>query len=537
MKTFNLSQALRFYFITDHAAPDCSPVEQVKAALAGGATFIQYRNKSFSSDDFMEVAAICRLCKSNDIPFVVNDDIVLAKAVGANGVHVGQEDDAPRMARDILGPDAIVGISVSTPEEFSRTDLTFCDYMGTGPVYQTGTKPDAKTVIGLAGLKRISEASPIPVVAIGGIDQTNARACLENGAVGIAVISAVSRSRDPFASAAALAEICACPAPVNVKPAWSDEFALIRKLLDHFPEAASETADLIVAPGDDTALLKSLKKPMITTDTQREGIHFFLSWQTPEEIGEKAVEITLSDLAASYARPVCLFVNLGLPKWVSDDQVDALYLGMKNRLEKHHCLMGGGNISAADQLSLDLFAVGEGFAYIVPLRKNAKPGDGLYVTGPLGMARAGLSILLSKQPIVESLVKKFKQPRARFDAAAILADHKVSCVMDISDGVAGDARHVARASNLTISLDMDHKYLHPDLVAYCHADQALAADMAVSGGEDYELLFACPEDVFEKIRKQLPGAYPVGRCLPFAGEHLRNAPQEYTSFQHGRSKG
>ena len=536
MKNFTLLEALRFYFITDHAAPRYSALEQTKAAVAGGATIVQYRNKTFTPDDFEEVVEICRLCKSNSIPFIVNDDIILAKAVGANGVHVGQTDQAPKIARQILGPDAIIGVSVSTVDEFSKTDLSECDYMGSGPVYATGTKPDAKRVIGLAGLKTICNLSPIPVVAIGGIDPSNAKYCLETGAVGISVITTVSRSEDPFKSAAALANICGCPSSVDIQPVWSDEFLLIQKLLTHFQPSESDATDLIVAPGDDTALLKSLTKPLITTDAQREGIHFSLSWQTLEEIGEKAVEITLSDLAASYAKPAGFFVNLGLPPYVSDDQVDALYLGIKKRLQNHQCPMGGGNISAANQLSLDLFAVGEGFADIVPLRKNAKPGDGLYATGPLGMAKAGLSILLNRQPVTNSLLDKFKHPRARFDAAKVLADHHVSCVMDISDGLAGDAEHIATASHITISLEIQNTYLHPDLVAYCGSDLDLAMDMAVAGGEDYELLFTCPADVFKQVKKNLPEAYPVGHCLPFTGQYILNPPKAGGSFQHGRPR-
>ena len=538
MKPFNLSDALRFYFITDYEAPKHTALDQAKAAIAGGATMVQYRHKHFTPDHYQEVVDICRLCKSNNIPFIVNDDIILAKAVGANGVHVGQTDDAPKMARQILGPDAIVGISVSTLEEFADTDLGECDYMGTGPVYATGTKPDAKTVIGLQGLKTICDVSPIPVVAIGGIDPSNAKACLDYGAVGVSVISAVSRSKDPFKSAGALAKICGCASPVHVKSVWSDEFALIEKLLTRFPktlsQASHQASQLVVAPGDDTALLASLRKPLITTDTQREGVHFSLAWQTLEEIGEKAVDITLSDLAASYAAPVCFFVNLGLPPHMSDEQAVTLYLGIHTRLQHHQCQMGGGNISAADQLSLDLFAVGEGFSDIVPLRKNARPGEGLYTTGPLGMARAGLSILLNKEPMVESLVKKFTHPIARFDAAKVLAGYQVSCVMDISDGLAGDAEHIAKASNITISLDLDAHQLHPDLVAYCKSDPDLARDMALAGGEDYELLFACPPDIFEKIKRKLPEAYPVGKCLPFNGQYILNPPALSRSFQHGR---
>ena len=107
------------------------------------------------------------------------------------GFHVGQDDDAPVLARQVLGPDAIVGVSVSTMAELKRTDLSHCDYIGTGPTFPTDTKTDAKPVGGLAGLREIVHHSPVPVVAIGGIGPENGAACFQCGAAGLAVISCI----------------------------------------------------------------------------------------------------------------------------------------------------------------------------------------------------------------------------------------------------------------------------------------------------------------------------------------------------------
>jgi len=107
----DIAKALRFYFVTDENAPGISALEQVTIALQAGATMIQYRKKVFSSGDYPEVAGIRHLCKVNRVPFVINDQILLAKAVGADGVHLGQQDDSPSMAREVLGADAVLGIS------------------------------------------------------------------------------------------------------------------------------------------------------------------------------------------------------------------------------------------------------------------------------------------------------------------------------------------------------------------------------------------------------------------------------------------
>lgn len=524
-----LQKVLRFYFITDDSAPDFPPIEQVRIALAAGATIIQYRHKSFAARFLQEVMAIRDLCRCNAVPLLVNANLLLAKAVGADGVHLGQNDEDPALARNILGPHALVGLSVSSLLELEKSDLGPCDYIGAGPVFGTRTKRSAKAAIGLAGLAAITRISLLPVVAIGGIDPAKAKACFTCGAAGVAVISAVTRAENPLQTALELSSACGGTPRTALSSPWQDEFALIDKLVKHTPAGPY----LEIGPGDDACLLKTVTNPVITTDTQREGVHFRLDWQTPAEVGEKAVEIAFSDLAASYALPVALFVNLALPPYISDNTVAALYKGINKALEKYGAALGGGNISTAEQLSLDLFAVGRGHATIFPARSSALPGYGLYCTGPLGLARAGLEALIRNDPLFKSLIAKFKFPSARFDAARVLANHNVTCVIDISDGLAGDAGHIAKASGLSIELDLSGCVLDPALIAFCRKYHLKPEKMVLAGGEDYELLFACPPETFEHIKNALPEAYPVGRCLEFQETHLINLPAGVASFQHG----
>jgi thiamine-monophosphate kinase len=272
---------------------------------------------------------------------------------------------------------------------------------------------------------------------------------------------------------------------------------------------------------------------VITTDSQREGIHFRSAWLDPEQIGERAVEVTLSDLAASYARPVSLFVNLGLPPALSETTILRIYNGLYAALQRHACRLGGGNIARAENLCLDLFAVGEGRRDIFPRRGAARPGDSHYTTGPLGLARCGLLALQHHDDRFPDLVHQFLQPRARFDAAAILAAHGVRCAMDISDGLAGDAAHIAAASALTIVMDPSEAARHSGLQAFCDAYRLSPGDTVLAGGEDYELLFACPEDRFAALQPLLPQACRVGRCEAFDGAPLRNVPVHLSSYQHG----
>lgn len=216
MNPDDLRDALRFYFITDDGVDGFSARDQARVAIEAGATIVQYRNKAFSLSAFEEVEAIARLCRDKHLPFIVNDSVLLAKAAGADGVHVGQEDALPRLARRVMGPRAIVGVSVSTLAELECTDLAFCDYIGIGPTFPTGTKPDAKAPHGLSGLRDIVNRSPVPAVAIGGIGPTNALDCFAHGAAGVAVISCITRASDPVQAAAAMAAAC----DVSTKEAW-----------------------------------------------------------------------------------------------------------------------------------------------------------------------------------------------------------------------------------------------------------------------------------------------------------------------------
>ena len=529
----NLDHILKFYFITDDNAPGISPLKQVKTAVSAGATVVQYRCKKFCPEQFGEVEEIRDVCRRHGVPLIINDDILLAKAVDADGVHLGQDDEHAFTARQVMGPDALIGISVSTLVELASTDLSCCDYIGAGPVFGTDTKADAKPVIGLSGLQAIVETSGMPVVAIGGIDVATAKDCLRHSAAGVAVISCITRADDPAARARELGKACGC-FPKSLKNGWHDEFQLIDKLTVGWKRPGGGASKLRVAPGDDAALFETIDSPVVTTDTQKENIHFRRAWQTLAEIGQKAVEITFSDLAASYASPLSLFVNLSLPPYLSDSDIEEVYAGIGRVLEKYQACLGGGNVASGREFSIDLFAIGRGHPTIFPLRSNARPGDGLYVTGPLGMARAGLACLRQGETAYPELIEKFKRPVARFDAAEILAEHNVLCVMDISDGLAGDAAHIADAANLSIRFEPAFFRISPSLESFCRNFQTDPLNMMMAGGEDYELMFSCSRDTFEQIQTRLPEAFQVGYCEKFSGMPVMNVPDGVTSFQHGR---
>jgi len=312
----------------------------------------------------------------------------------------------------------------------------------------------------------------------------------------------------------------------------TNEFSLIDTILSMSQTFKIDQSSLLVKPGDDAALLKTLKRPIISTDTQRENIHFSNQWQSPEEVGYKAVVISLSDLAASYAKPVAIFINLAIPSTVGETYIKSLYQGIFRAIKQYNCSLGGGNISRSSEISLDLFSIGEALSDQYPHRSNALPGDGLYVTGPLGLARAGLESLQHQHNNYPLLIKAFKNPIARFDASIALMNNQVNCVMDLSDGLLGDAEHIAKAASLSIEFFIDEQTISPELKSYCTDINLSPLDMVLAGGEDYELLFSCTNEKYMHIKETLPEIYQVGKCLPFQGKHIINPPAHITSFNH-----
>ncbi len=174
-------------------------LEVAGAALEGGADAIQLRAKEMGGREMYGLAsridAMAHDRRSGCL-FFVNDRVDVAMAAGADGVHLGQEDLALEAARSLGGMDMIVGISATTAEQAKEAEAGGADYLGVGPVFATPSKPDAVFPIGLEGLKGIRDAVALPIVAIGGIAESNARQVFEAGADGIAVISAVTGAAD-----------------------------------------------------------------------------------------------------------------------------------------------------------------------------------------------------------------------------------------------------------------------------------------------------------------------------------------------------
>lgn len=188
---------LLLYAVTDrHWLGEETLYDQVKKALDGGATFVQLREKNLDREVFLaEAKEIQKLCKEYGVPFVVNDEVSIAKDIDADGVHVGQSDMEAMDVRKILGPDKIIGVSAQTVEQAIIAEKHGADYLGVGAVFTTGSKDDADDV-SHETLKAICEAVSILVIAIGGITKDNVAELAGSGICGVAVISAIFGQKD-----------------------------------------------------------------------------------------------------------------------------------------------------------------------------------------------------------------------------------------------------------------------------------------------------------------------------------------------------
>ena len=198
---------MALYAVTDRAWLGEETLEsQVEKALRGGATFVQLREKELDKAHFLEEArALKALCAKYKVPFVINDDVDVALAVDADGVHVGQSDMAASLAREKLGPDKIIGVSCKTVRQAMLAKEQGADYLGVGAMFPTGTKTDA-TEVSFQALKDVCQAVDIPVVAIGGISAANLEKLGGAGIAGVAVVSAIFAQPDIEAATRQLKE-------------------------------------------------------------------------------------------------------------------------------------------------------------------------------------------------------------------------------------------------------------------------------------------------------------------------------------------
>jgi thiamine-monophosphate kinase len=254
-------------------------------------------------------------------------------------------------------------------------------------------------------------------------------------------------------------------------------------------------ADVLLGIGDDAALVKPANgmSLAISSDTFALGSHFFLGTD-PADIGYKALAVNLSDLAAMAATPRWFTLAMSLP----DANFDVLRMidGMLALADQHQIALIGGDTTKG-ALSISITVIGEVSPGMALTRRAARVGDGVFVSGDLGRARAAVERRYAKQPGIAAFAERLDRPTARVELALALRSIAHSCI-DVSDGLLPDLTHLCRQSQVSATVHVEQLPLHPTLLEH----EPLAIDLALLGGDDYELCFTAPTtqaDVIQKI--------------------------------------
>ena len=281
-----------------------------------------------------------------------------------------------------------------------------------------------------------------------------------------------------------------------------NEFELINRLTADLP---TYNSNIIKGVGDDCAVIKQADGNYLLTtcDSQVDGVHFDSLVSTPRQIGQKAVAVNVSDIAAMGGRPTYCMVSLIIPKKLKPDYIQAIYDGIKMSCASDKIQIIGGNITSGKQLIIDITMMGAVKSDELLLRSGAKVGDKVLVTGSLGMAAAGLKLIQNLGILIadkDVLIQKQLTPIARLSESVVIAQSKLATSMiDISDGLFSDIRHVCDASKVGVMIYESQIPISDSVIQIENQLGQKPFTLATSGGEDYELLFTTSAESVAKV--------------------------------------
>lgn len=290
------------------------------------------------------------------------------------------------------------------------------------------------------------------------------------------------------------------------------EFGFIDFIRSNFPDPEGTTGI-----GDDCAVMPSGEGELLfSTDLLMEGVHFLRNESSPEDVGWKAAAVNLSDIAAMGGTPVATFLSIALPKDAQGEWADRFIEGYTDISRQFDVpLLGGDTTSSLRDIAVNVGVLGRCPSGRRLMRNGAKVGETIYVTGPLGDSAGGLQAILmgiERTEDVTRLICRHKRPIPRIEAVRILMESgRAGAMMDISDGIGSDLRHIMKASGVGAVIDLERLPLSPELVSVCKEQGWDIYEIATSGGEDFELMFTAPAGLENELDIAV---YPIGKIVP-----------------------
>jgi len=324
------------------------------------------------------------------------------------------------------------------------------------------------------------------------------------------------------------------------------EFGFIERFKPWFADLVTQSQ---VGIGDDCAIISSNHEEdwLITTDLLMEDVHFLRSATTPEQLGYKSLAVNLSDIAAMGGKPVGTFLSIAIPPDIDVEYLDAFMNGYHQLSEKYSTpLLGGDTTRSMKPLVINVCVLGTCLKGMARKRTMAAVGDVVCVTGPLGDSAGGLQILLNQIPrsdVNRYLLDKHHTPEPRiYEGQWLAGNQSVHAMIDISDGIASDLNHILKASGVAAQIQLDRIPLSDQLVRVTAQHGWNAIELAVGGGEDYELLFTASPESVEIIQQTFQNLfknqiYQIGRIIDGSPEiHWLKGTNEMklstTGFNH-----